>query len=143
MNAYATVAAPVRARHAGDVVAGSLTVRAGNLGGGGGNDAFADTLVIAVGLVVVTVNGTDARVTSGAVTEALFTSSGSAEATNGSVIVESISNNRAVARSNATSGGLVAVGVGKPTANVNATTRATLDGTVDAADSVLVKRRRP
>ena len=130
----ATVGAGVRAAFDGNVTsAAGVTVEAD-----GHNLADADTRVTAIGGLTVSASGAEARVGSTGDVEATL-GSGASIATSGQLLVSATSDNRALAFSDAGTGGLGAITVTQPDATVAAGTLASLDGKVTSATAVTVE----
>ncbi|MEY2513193.1 MAG: mucin9, partial [bacterium] len=130
----AIVGGGVRASFDGTVAsASSVTVEAD-----GSNLADADTHVVAIGALTISTAGTEARVGAAGDAEAAL-GSGASISTSGQLRVAATADNRALAFSDAGTGGVGAVSVRKPEATIEAGTLARLDGDVTAATAITVE----
>ena len=135
MVSKALIGGRVKAELAGTVTSsGDVWVHAD-----GTNDAESKTLVVVVAAFAGGGAGSDAEVTTDATTQALIDSSASSITSGGQVHVQANSHNTADAESQAGAGGFVSIGITIPTATVAGGTKATFDGHIVSAGSLLVE----
>ena len=103
------------------------------------NNADSDTFVVVVGAFAGAGSGAEADITTDATTQALIDSTANPITSNGQVHVEAKSANTATAHDEAGAGGVVAGALNLPTATVAGGTKATFDGTIASAGSLLVE----